>query len=353
MNAALTIVPEGPGIARLTIPNAAGQASQPLTVVFPTSPGTPACIPVDIHPAPNGRDLILLLDADAISLTIEAGNPYQLRIPELDLTTTLIWPEIPSRRSSARTVINTDSPKTSPLPVADPLPDNPFTPPKDPLPEEPLAAASEQPASSPEPPSKPLEPTTRHQLSSSPTRSWLGVGFLVAFILLIAGGGLYFFLSEDEEAPPPSTAQLTPPVAKPVAKPAATSSAPPPVTLDKLSVKEVIARAPNASSIGQEGIRRLKGTQKDDGLLLLETAANKGDSVAMLELAKLYDPVGFKPGGPIPAPDFRESARYYRDAAKAGDNQAIQLRAKLHEFLEQEDKKGNLSAQLALKDFWP
>ncbi|MGI4769000.1 MAG: hypothetical protein ACRYGP_28505, partial [Janthinobacterium lividum] len=120
-----------------------------------------------------------------------------------------------------------------------------------------------------------------------------------------------------------------------------------------LSVREVIARAESPLAIDREGGRRLQAGQPDDGVLLLEAAAGKGESGAMAQLAKLYDPNGFDPKGPIPSPDVREAARYYRDAAQAGDKDVDAPRALLHERLQGEAQKGSMSAELALRDFWP
>lgn len=126
-----------------------------------------------------------------------------------------------------------------------------------------------------------------------------------------------------------------------------------PPSLADLSVNDAIAQALNRDAIFNEGERRLNGTQKDDGLLLIEAAADKGDPKAMLALARLYDPVNFDPHGPIPTPDLRESAEYFRQAVKAGSQEAVAPRMALQTYLQTQAQRGNLEARLTLQDFWP
>ena len=91
---------------------------------------------------------------------------------------------------------------------------------------------------------------------------------------------------------------------------------------------------------------------RDDGLLLLEAAADRADPAAAAALARLYDPVLFQPGGAIPRPDPRQAARYYRDAAQGGADVAA-AREALRQSLQARGAAGDLAATLSLKDFWP
>ena len=211
----------------------------------------------------------------------------------------------------------------------------------------------------------------------APSRVWALVAVLV---LLVAGGAGWWFygrpgrveLAGDPPAPqvaptPVPTPETPVPPAAPVpevtappppAPPTAPPTAPPaPVApsapaLGGLSVPDVLAQAPDPAAIAAEGTRRLEGDRKDDGVLLLESAADRGDAGAAAALGKLYDPVLFQPGGPIPRPDARQAARYYRDAARAGADVAA-AREALRKDLERRSQAGDLSAGLSLKDFWP
>jgi hypothetical protein len=96
----------------------------------------------------------------------------------------------------------------------------------------------------------------------------------------------------------------------------------------------------------------LRSDHPDDGLLLLEAAGDRADPDAAAALARLYDPVIFQPGGPIPQPDPRQAARYYRDAAKGGID-VTAAREALRSKLRSQAQAGDLGADLNLKDFWP
>ena len=112
---------------------------------------------------------------------------------------------------------------------------------------------------------------------------------------------------------------------------------------------DVLAQAPNLGAVVTEGQRRLGTAQKDDGLLLLEAAADKGDGAATAAIARLYDPVLFQPGGAIPRPDPRQAARYYRDAARLSQDVTAPREA-LRQWLQAHSSMAN---DLVLKDFWP
>lgn len=132
------------------------------------------------------------------------------------------------------------------------------------------------------------------------------------------------------------------------------SAANPAGDLGALSVPQVLQQAPDVAALRQEGESRLIHGRADDGVLLLEAAAQRGDSSAMLDLAHLYDPARFKPDSPIPAPDMREAADYYQKAVKAGNSNAGPDRQALHDYLKKLSETGdNPSASLTLKDYWP
>jgi TPR repeat protein len=91
----------------------------------------------------------------------------------------------------------------------------------------------------------------------------------------------------------------------------------------------------------------------DDALLLLELAAERGHVPAMTALAKLYDPATFRAGQPFSAPDPRQAARLYRDAAQGGDAAAAPLREALRTTLQAAAEGGDQIARLTLQDYWP
>lgn len=210
-----------------------------------------------------------------------------------------------------------------------------------------------QPAVSPVPPPAPpvlhaaVEPALGGQAANPPPgRTSAGPGIAktvipVAAVLGLLAGGAFWWMRTPGQV---DTAQVAPPV--PAAPPAA------PAGLGGLSVPDVLAQAPNPAAIAAEGERRLQAERRDDGLLLLEAAADRADPAAAAALARLYDPVQFRPGGPIPQPDARQAARYYRDAARGGADVAA-AREALRQSLQARVQAGDLGANLSLKDFWP
>ena len=173
-------------------------------------------------------------------------------------------------------------------------------------------------------------------------------GIVGLLLLLLAGGGVYWWLHRPGEvviADPLVVPPVVPPVVSPAVPPVL-----PTAGLAAMSVPDVLAKAPTVGAITAEGRRRLQGTQRDDGMLLLEAAADRGDAGAAAVLARLYDPVLFQPGGPIPRADARQAARYYRDASRGGVDVAAAREALRQRLLGQ---SGDLSATLVLKDFWP
>ena len=208
------------------------------------------------------------------------------------------------------------------------------------------------PEPNPIPPRRVPPPVTPYTEPLGKQLLGFGIAGLV-LLLLLAGGGAYWWLHRPAEVvvvvpePRPDPVIVTPPVPPPVVPPV------PPVTpvgLGGMSVPDVLAKAPDVAAITAEGRRRLQGDRKDDGLLLLEAAADRGDAAAAAALGRLYDPVLFQPGGPIPKSDPRQAARYYRDAARGGVDVAS-AREALRQRLQ--SQSGDLGAKLILGDFWP
>jgi len=173
---------------------------------------------------------------------------------------------------------------------------------------------------------------------------WAMIGASIIIVLLAAGGAYYW----QSRAPGKVEAEAPPPVVQASDAP----SSPATLGLGGLSVPDVLARAPDVAAITAEGERRLHSDRGDDGLLLLEAAADRVDPGASAALAGLYDPVLFQPGGVIPRPDPRQAARYYRDAVRGGADVAA-AREALRQYLQTRVQAGDLGANLSLKDFWP
>jgi hypothetical protein len=277
----------------------------------------------------SGSDLVLHVGWN-VCQHLEAGV-YELSVPGAGLAQVgLSWPDIvPQHGGISRSL---DPPVEQPVIAVRTLPSSPT-----------LAPASIPVASI-------ASVKTLPGLPKSEPRSPISAIVSASFVLLlILGAGADYWLNRG---PDRTALAETPPAASPapdvLPAPAASSA----VELGGLSVPDVLARAPNPAAISVEGERRLRSDRRDDGLLLLEAAADRADPTAAATLARLYDPVLFQPGGPIPRPDPRQAARYYRDAVHGGADVAT-AREALRQNLQARVQAGDLGANLSLKDFWP
>ncbi|AQS92414.1 sel1 repeat family protein [Gluconobacter sp. LMG 1744] len=266
----------------------------------------------------QGADLLVHIPREFATM-FEANASYQLEIPELQIVGDVFdWPVL-----RARPIV------VEPRPVI--LPKKITTKPTS---EEDEMIHSEIPVGPPE------KKTERKHLVPVLGGGVIGLGIL---------GFLAFYLLHHPTLPgQDKVASSRSPIAAPL-----NATAPDSDPFANKSVPDVIREAGTAVQIRQEGETRLKNGKTDDGVLLLEAAADRGDTPAMNHLGHLYDPTTFDPKGPIPSPDVRESAHYYQSAAKAGDTSSAQDRARLHTALQQQSANDDMTAQLALKDFWP
>lgn len=350
MSSQLKVLAAAPGEAVITVIGQAEHYGDVLTISFPQFSSIAS--QKVLQQAVEGNDLLLTIDADSLGDILEPGSPYQIKIPELECVASVIWPEIIARRGNSRGVINTKtSPKAAPI--------------VEEIKEEPPVIQEEAPPQ--------IEPVIEEEaplIHDEPKRS-SSVPFIasVIAIFVIAGAGGAFWYTKHkkphqevkkEQIVKKEESKKEQPKAPEVAKnqPPATPAQPPKPepsfaeSLQKMSVTDVINKAANTAMITKEGERRLEVKQYDDGVLLLENAASKGDTVAMLKLGMLYDPVDFKQGGAIPSPDMREAARYFQKAEQGGLKDATAPREALKDWLTKQAVSGDEMARLTLKDFW-
>ena len=284
-----------------------------------------------------GDDLVLHVGWD-VCLHLEAGV-YELSVPSAGLAPVGVsWPDIAPLHAGAGSIV-----PPAPAPLAKSAPPRPPEP--DPVPDPPPEARTEAVAATAAAPEPAAVPKVRPPVPSPPSVrqrvALTAIGFALG-LLLVVGGYRYWqgrgtgetaVTEASSVAPTPDPAQA-------------------PGELDRLSVPQVLASAPNPAALTAEGERRLQSDRRDDGLLRLEAAADRADPAAAAALARLYDPVLFQPGGAIPRPDPRQAARYYRDAAQGGADVAA-AREALRQNLQARGAAGDLAATLSLKDFWP
>ncbi len=288
----------------------------------------------------SGGDLVLYVGW-GVCRYLEAGV-YELSVPGAGLAQVgVYWPDIVPLHSGislpvvvpAVAAVKAAAPLQEPKQAPAPEPPAPLPLPA-PIVSQAPAETLVRPLAEPPPPAPGIAKTT---ISASG----------VLLLLLLAGIGYYYWTDRASERT--ESAQAPPAPSAPTVAP---TSAPAPAGLGGLSVPDVLTQAPNPAAIAAEGEQRLRGDRHDDGLLLLEAAADRSDPAAAAALARLYDPVLFRPGGPIPQPDPRQAARYYRDAARGGADVAA-AREALRQDLQARVQRGDLGANLSLKDFWP
>jgi hypothetical protein len=266
---------------------------------------------------------------------IDAGT-FRVSFPGLSLVQNVLWPNIdplPGGKSHGHSIATTAR-----------VPGKPIT-------STPKFTSAQPQTSAPVLSSGPVEAPRSTAMSgaapasplpASRRRRQLTAGALA--LMVLAGGGFYWYSRSPASVPvgvaavdiPPATADFD---------------------VDRAPVREIIERA----STGPDGnnflidvaVRRVGQNNHDDALVLYEVAADRGSSVAMTRIAKMYDPNGFRPGAPFNSPDPRQAAKYYKMAIEAGDTTATEPRAALKRSLEERIERGDVAARTILSDYWP
>lgn len=272
----------------------------------------------------SGPDLVLHVGW-GVCQHLEAGV-YEISVPGAGLAQVgLSWPDIVPQHAGVRRPPN--------QPAEPPVVEQPAIVAKLPLQAPPLVQG-------------PDLASARPSSGLPSTRVLRTLVLATSAVALLLGTGLNYWRSHGTDRT--AVAEV------PAIAPAPDAPVPPTAAagLGGLSVPDVLTRAPNPAAIAAEGERRLQSDRRDDGLLLLEAAADRADPAASAALGRLYDPVLFQPGGPIPRPDPRQAARYYRDATRGGAD-VTAAREALRQNLQSRVQAGDLGANLSLKDFWP
>jgi hypothetical protein len=166
-------------------------------------------------------------------------------------------------------------------------------------------------------------------------------------LLAVAGGGAWWALHQPSPVPLPAPAPAPAPAQPPAPEPTAQRDC------AKGSVADVVGCAQDPDAIFAVAQRQWDAGQPDQAVVLMQIASDRGSGTAALRLAQLYDPNTFHPGGPIPQPNARQAAQYYRRAAEARQDAATAPREALRQRLQSDAEHGDTLAGLTLKDFWP
>lgn len=119
------------------------------------------------------------------------------------------------------------------------------------------------------------------------------------------------------------------------------------------SIADIVACASDPDALVTLAQRKLNGGQADQGLVLMQIAADRGSGLGALKLAQIYDPNSPPQADRRVQPNAREAAQYYRRAVQAHQNAAVAPREALRQRLLHDADNGDAMAPLTLRDFWP
>jgi len=360
----------GPGYAQVLLPGAAAFAADARFRMVWEASAHPNLGPrgwqsaeAVLHPQealPYGQDLILTLGPEICEHLVSEN--YELVLLAAQARFVLPWIEIPHRPSDRRGGFIGGAPPPPRAPGMDATliaPRN-FEADATIQSRPPLPTATEPP---PAPVAPPVPPAASAEPPPTNRRGLIAV-LTILLLLAIAAAVLWWFVLRPGPEPAPAPA----PDPAPRVEDARTDPAPPPPTPPAQPVCRealgAVASWPQARAILRRtdcqavDLPALAGALQEagryeDALQILEYAVERGVGPAMAMLARLYDPTGFQPGRPFAEPDIRQAARFYAEAARAGDSSAEASRAALRALLQARAQGGDMIAELTLRDYWP
>lgn len=195
--------------------------------------------------------------------------------------------------------------------------------------------------------------------NSGQSRLWVLIAIIV--VIGVTFGGYWFWKRDRATAPPDSAEKAAEPAALPritslpPKKPTDITPSSPSYPPDAPLLKQ--ARKALREGIGPDEAVALAKTlperpeQADAAFLLLEYAAESGNAEAALALGRYYDPTDKGPSGTIRKNPVTAS-EWYVEALAGGQEEAINHRATLRKWVEEQAKQGSFEAQ-ELLNRWP
>lgn len=178
------------------------------------------------------------------------------------------------------------------------------------------------------------------------------------FVIVAICGGAYwwFYLRptettvEAKSVPPQQNEQAKPAEPKTTA-PSVDHPATPASTPQQGSLQQLIAGKSPAqiAALAKDYFER---GDYNNALPLYFEAAQQGDAPTMAAVAHMYDPTSFQPNKPFSKPNPRQAAKWYALAVAKGDQDAVEARGKLKDWLVEQSGKGDAEAAGILQEFW-
>lgn len=302
----------GPGAAQLPIPETVelailqvGTVERYLDPRNPSDPWTTAVY--RFRPlAPRREGGMLWLEIDyGVTYHLRANQPYKLLVRD-----PLTGIEIEERFTGPANMRRPSAPPQGWTPPPDP---------SGPVSAPPPAAPPPAPVTEPEPEPAPVEvaePAVEALPEPAPTapatpesarKRGAGLWIALAGLLVVVAAGLAWWMLQGKDG------------AQEAKAPAAADKAAGAESLE--SIRKFIAAGPDAGAATAKADELAKAGQLLDGqFLLYKYAGEKGDKSASLAMGRFYDPdLWSKEKSPLPAANPLEAARWYRQAAEAGD----------------------------------
>ena len=260
----------------------------------------------------RGAELWLCFGAE-VSFHVLPNTPVRINIVGTDIEGTEIWPPIPRGKAPPADIPADDAPWPEPKAEAPPPPapaPAPAPPPPPPAPPTEQATVIIQPKREEAPPPPPPPPP--------PAKRGAPVIAIVAalLVLLVAAGGAAWWFLWPPSAPIQQAAAPTPPPAPPSPDCAEAAD----VLAGRCTPEKMIALpATEQTRLAEALLRHGERRAGDMAVSLLSAAASRHNHpAARLALGRLYDPLTFKQGGPLSAPNPARALDEFAKAAEGG-----------------------------------
>lgn len=264
----------------------------------------------------RGAELWLCFGAE-VSFHVLPNTPVRVSILGTDIEGTEIWPPIPRGKAPPADIPEDDAPWPEPARAEAPSPPvpPPPAPPPAPAPRKVEEATIIVPPvrEQPPPPPAPPPPAPPEPAPQQPKRGLL-IGIIAAVLVLVgAGGAAWWFL---RPVPAPVEQAAIPPAAPPASPDCAEAAD---VLSGKCSSDKLRGLPPAEQTRLGTALAGMGDARAGNlAVALLGTAAAANHAPARLALARMYDPISFRPGGGLREPNPTRALDEYGKATEGG-----------------------------------